>query len=324
MHVIVADARSPIRLRGCRIRGYCARVTTLWRYADPAEFLAVAEPVLAADPVGTTIIGAAVQQLVTEASTPAPATGRVGAGPAPWFAAVTDVDGRVSGLAMRTGRYHPVLHGLTPEVAAELAERILDTGEVPAGVQGEAASARAFAQRVAALRGGRVEVTREFGLHHLRTLRPPVGVPGRARRATESDLDLLVDWLFAFLDEVEDDVPPVSGDPQERRAAETQIQRARLPHSWLWVDNAGVPVSLASSRAPAFGVARIGPVYTPPDRRGHGYAAAVTAHVSAHHRAVGSEVVLFTDLANPTSNGVYRRIGFVQVGERVALRIASE
>ena len=49
---------------------------------------------------------------------------------------------------------------------------------------------------------------------------------------------------------------------------------------WLW-EAAGEPVSLvgAGSRTPN-GI-RIGPVYTPPPRRGRGYASALTAEVSA-------------------------------------------
>ena len=72
------------------------------------------------------------------------------------------------------------------------------------------------------------------------------------------------------------------------------------------------PVSLASVSAPAVGVARVGPVFTPPAERGHGYAAAVTAAAGADALAGGaSEVVLYSDLANPTAGRVYRRIGFV-------------
>jgi predicted GNAT family acetyltransferase len=61
-------------------------------------------------------------------------------------------------------------------------------------------------------------------------------------------------------------------------------------------------------------VTRIGPVWTPPERRRRGYAAAATAELAGRLRARG-EVVLFADRANPTSTGVYRRIGFRPVAE---------
>jgi predicted GNAT family acetyltransferase len=63
--------------------------------------------------------------------------------------------------------------------------------------------------------------------------------------------------------------------------------------------------------APAAGVARVGPVYTPPGwrRRGYGAAVAATAARSGLRSGV-TEIVLYTDLANPTSNSIYRAIGF--------------
>ncbi|WP_323187335.1 GNAT family N-acetyltransferase [Streptomyces sp. NBC_00006] len=58
------------------------------------------------------------------------------------------------------------------------------------------------------------------------------------------------------------------------------------------------------------------PVYTPPALRGRGYAAAVTAEVSRAARAEGAEeVLLFTDLSNPTSNALYQRLGYRPVRE---------
>jgi predicted GNAT family acetyltransferase len=68
------------------------------------------------------------------------------------------------------------------------------------------------------------------------------------------------------------------------------------------------------------GVARVAPVYTPPERRGAGYGAAVTAAISQLALARGAEsVVLFTDLANPTSNSLYRRLGYEPVEDRVVV-----
>ena len=66
------------------------------------------------------------------------------------------------------------------------------------------------------------------------------------------------------------------------------------------------------------GMVRVGSVYTPPAVRGRGYAGAVTAAVSRAARDAGvREVVLFTDLANPTSNALYQRLGYRPVEDRV-------
>lgn len=286
----------------------------LTRYADPAAFLDEARPLLASDPARTTIIGSSLHQ-VLDGTFPDD-----GSAP-PWFATVTDPGGVVTGLAMRVGSYPPLMHGFAPDEAAALAALILGDGEAVGAVTGEERAARAFAARVTGTRGGRVEVERGIRLHRLESLRPPDGVPGRGRPAAATDLDLTTGWVLAFLEEIGEG-ERASTEPG--RAQQRDLQRTRLPRTWLWVDEHEIPVSLAAASEPAFGVARIGPVYTPPEHRERGYAAAVTAHLSAVLRAAGSDVVLFTDLANPTSNGVYARIGYRPVADRVTLRIVDD
>ena len=82
----------------------------------------------------------------------------------------------------------------------------------------------------------------------------------------------------------------------------------------LWEDE-GAPVCLTGwGRIP--GGARIGPVYTPPEHRGRGYASSLVAHVSSEMLSRGAEACfLYTDLANPTSNAIYRRLGYEQIAE---------
>jgi predicted GNAT family acetyltransferase len=79
----------------------------------------------------------------------------------------------------------------------------------------------------------------------------------------------------------------------------------------FWETLDGRPVSMAGVTANVAGQIRVALVYTPADLRGRGYAGAVTAEVSRVARAAGAEeVLLFTDLANPTSNALYQRIGY--------------
>jgi predicted GNAT family acetyltransferase len=71
-------------------------------------------------------------------------------------------------------------------------------------------------------------------------------------------------------------------------------------------------------------MARIAPVYTPPEQRGKGYGGAVTVAMSQAAREAGArEVVLFTDLANPTSNALYQRLGYRPVSGRVVLFVGA-
>jgi predicted GNAT family acetyltransferase len=64
------------------------------------------------------------------------------------------------------------------------------------------------------------------------------------------------------------------------------------------------------------------PVYTPPEHRRHGFAAAVTAAASdAALRAGARDVVLLTDLANATANALYPRLGYRPVDDRLEVEL---
>jgi GNAT superfamily N-acetyltransferase len=149
-------------------------------------------------------------------------------------------------------------------------------------------------------------------------LRAPSGVPGSGRPADTQDRGLLVDWFAEFEDEA---MGGAVGGRETAAAVERTLSRDRV---WLWLDASGAPVSFARRQKAAHGVARIGPVYTPPHLRGHGYGSAVTA--AATRDVLGGEAVpvLFTDLANPTSNAIYQRIGFEAVDDSVRIDFERE
>ncbi|WP_241835381.1 GNAT family N-acetyltransferase [Pseudofrankia asymbiotica] len=143
-----------------------------------------------------------------------------------------------------------------------------------------------------------------------RLVLPQPGPPGHPRVAATTDRDLLLVWVTAFQQESSG----VAGN-----AAERVDDRLSYGGLTLWeVD--GVAVSMAGITRQVGGMVRIAPVYTPPGLRRRGYAGAVTAAVSqVALRTEAREVLLFTDLANPTSNGVYQRLGFEPVEDSVTL-----
>jgi predicted GNAT family acetyltransferase len=85
----------------------------------------------------------------------------------------------------------------------------------------------------------------------------------------------------------------------------------------------GEPVSMAGYHLPIFGVCRVGPVYTPPEHRRHGYAGALTSHVSARILAQDNQACLYTDLSNPTSNKIYHQAGYRQVADFVDVEFTA-
>jgi predicted GNAT family acetyltransferase len=151
-------------------------------------------------------------------------------------------------------------------------------------------------------------------LYRLGTLTPPSGVVGTARRAELRDVDLLGDWQLAFLHEAVAALRPPS-DP--RPAVQDAVTQGGL---MLWeVD--GRPVAYATARRPLAGMSRVGPVYTPAAHRRRGYAGAVTAAAARWALDHGARhVAIFTDLANPTTNRLYPRLGFRPVHDALEVR----
>jgi predicted GNAT family acetyltransferase len=106
--------------------------------------------------------------------------------------------------------------------------------------------------------------------------------------------------------------------PHEAPTREELVRRIRTGTYWFWEDD-GRPVNLTVGSTPAFGVAGVGPVFTPTSERGHGYATAAVTAVSRRLLGQGARVCLFTDQANPTSNRIYQRIGFLPVTDTANL-----
>jgi predicted GNAT family acetyltransferase len=225
--------------------------------------------------------------------------------------------GEVVGAALRTPGRPVLVSALRPGHAAAVEDALAAADRDPPGVSGPTAVAEAFAVAHVARTGARLLVEQRTRLFTLDELVPPTGVPGVARLANEGDLDLLAEWRFAFA-EADRGAWTSALSPRDLVARSLRLGTGEL----LWeVD--GVPVAQASARAVTAGMSRIGPVYTPPEHRGRGYAAAVTAAASRWALHEGAEhVLLFTDLANPTTNRLYPRLGYRPLHDAVELRFA--
>jgi predicted GNAT family acetyltransferase len=218
--------------------------------------------------------------------------------------------GAIVAAALRTPPYNLVLAKPRDDDAlATLALAIED--DLP-GVSGARPEADAFARLWCEQRGGRATVLREMGVYALERVRPVPEAPGRSRPATRGDRALLVGWMDEFGREALDESDP--GRTEARAAVEHRLG-AEDGGFTLWEDG-GEPVSVSGWGGPTPSGIRIGPVYTPPHLRGRGYATALVAELSATLLAQGRRFCfLFTDLANPTSNAIYERIGYARVCE---------
>ena len=185
-------------------------------------------------------------------------------------------------------------------------------------------AARTLATELARRTGRRVRVHEHTRLHVLtRLVEPKVAPDGLARVAVPADAPLALSWFRAFHADAAEQAGRLEPEPAAEQFDEADME-ARIAEGriWLWEDGLGTPVSLVGFNAPSFGVARVGPVYTPGAHRGHGYASMLTAHVSRVLRDTGARVCLFTDQANPTSNKIYAAIGYEPVIDMANLVIS--
>lgn len=205
-----------------------------------------------------------------------------------------------------------VVRPRSPDALEFLAEELADGGPELPGVTGAVPEADDFAKAWERCTGVHPRVRGRQGIYAVHDVKVPSGTPGEMRRATEADLDLLVEWMDAFMVEAVPDDP--HRDPEAAVRERLEGVRGGLA---LWVD--AETVSMAGFGGETPNGVRIGPVYTPPELRGRGYASALTAELSAELLAAGrSYCFLYTDLANPTSNRIYQNIGYEFVCDSAA------
>ncbi|MHA3704776.1 GNAT family N-acetyltransferase [Jatrophihabitans sp. YIM 134969] len=259
---------------------------------DLAAHRAAVQAFLASDPVEHTSQATVLASL---------AAGVAWSDVPPLFALHRDDRGEVDAAALTTPPHPLVLDGAVDPAGLVAAVG----GRTLAGVNAPVPVAEAFTAAWAASHDVVVEPDHRLHLLELPTTGDLVEPPHRAgtevRPATPDDLREVLALVTAMRAEI-----------GEHGASPEQIHRDRIVAGLLWLlDDGSGPVATAQASRAVAGVSRVAGVYTEPSVRGRGHAAAVTAAVTRAAFAAGAtQVCLFTDAANPTSNGVYERLGY--------------
>jgi uncharacterized protein len=221
----------------------------------------------------------------------------------------------VVAAALRTPPFNLVLaRPQSREALASLADAVAE--DLP-GVVGAVPEAEEFAELWTRQTGMSARTNMRQGVYALEHVERLPAVPGSARVATAADRELALRWWIAFGDEVLHE----GGPGRENAAAMVDHRLSPATGGILLWEDEGEPVSLAGWGGPTPNGIRVGPVYTPRELRGRGYATALTAELS--QRLLDGRLFaggrhfcfLYTDLANPTSNAIYERIGYRRVAE---------
>jgi GNAT superfamily N-acetyltransferase len=263
---------------------------------DPAWVLKHSREFLAAQPVLHNLILTLLNARITH-----PEAGRY------WVATAGE---KTVGVVLQSPLTFPA--SLTPmgtDVIAAMVDAIVEAGVSLPGVNAEAATAASFAGQWAERCRSAATPFQGNRLYELLTTGEALKISGKLRKARASDRPVLIDWVREFQTEIGED------------SSDTELRVDRwlaAGQFWLWED--GEVASMAVNRHPVEGVVRVSDVYTPPAKRRRGYAAACVDGLSKYFRESGYRCMLYTDLANPTSNSVYRRIGYRAVAEALRYR----
>lgn len=221
-------------------------------------------------------------------------------GPHPFLATVAVAEQTVA-CALRTVPQRVIVTRGPDEALEALAREIAGADPDLPGVLGPREATLALAARWSAVTGRGHKVIMEQGIFRLGPgdLKVP-DAPGHLRSGTPDDVEFLAAWIGDF----QVGAPPPHSDP--RSAAEQRVEEGSL---FVWDD--GHPVSVVGLSGPTPNGIRISLVYTPPEYRGEGYASALVGTLSQHLLDGGKDFCcLYTDMASPTPNKIYRELGY--------------
>ncbi len=286
-------------------------------FDTPQPFLDAAGDLLAAEPVLGSVIASYTARIARELADGMDSWPDVDAPFERWWLVVRDDDGEAVSAAMRTAPFKPYPTFALPmsdDAARALAVALHERGELLGGVNGALPGAEVLARTTAELVGGEVVVDKATRLWEATSVEVPPAPEGRLRLATEDDVELVLAWFTAFHAEADEQAgrepDPDSG---EHNTLDSILVRIREGAEWLWELPDGTVAHLSGSGPPAYGVARIGPVYTPREHRGRGIASYVVGELTRRGLEAGHRMCLFTDRANPTSNKIYAGLGYEPV-----------
>jgi GNAT superfamily N-acetyltransferase len=274
-------------------------------YEDAGKALEKARAFLASEPVLHNVI---LSLLETRAAYPEP--GRY------WVAS----DGeRVAGVVFQSPLdFTATITPMSRDAVAAMVDGISEAGVALPGVSGEAGTAARFAGQWTERHKSAAVPIEGQRIYEIREVQETPAVAGRMRRAERADRELVIAWMRGFQADTGDGGGRAQGGSEQgRSAASAAVHRRSF---WLWDD--GGPVSMAMRTEPVEGVVRVGAVYTPPELRNRGYAGACVGALSQQILEGGHRSILYTDLGNPVSNSIYRRLGYRAVAEVLRYRFA--
>ncbi len=208
----------------------------------------------------------------------------------------------IAAAALMTPPQELVVTRASADAMEALADSLLESDAPVTGLAGPVPDAEVFAQLWSKKSGRACSTKMTQRVYQCDRVLPPKTSPGHLRRAEEADVRLLAAWRREYRYE--------AGLAASEEDHDTVI-RHRIADGQLFVWEDNEQVSMACFGPGAAGSARVFLVYTPQQFRRRGYATSCVAALTQHLIEAGNtRCYLYADLANSTSNGIYRQIGY--------------
>jgi predicted GNAT family acetyltransferase len=238
--------------------------------------------------------------------------------PANWYMATVTDDADIQLVAVMTPPHNITLYAKENRIDETVVSCLIDgIGDVVVpGVTAKKDMALYFADAYCFAKGLTHETAMEQRLYELTEVNPDIQHMGTMRLVEESDMYFLPYWMEAFYS-AETYGKTTMTIPQDTEAYLGKIKQKKI----YVLEEDGKPVSIAGATRELQGVCGVAHVYTPPYFRKRGYATSCVARLSQIILDKGfTKCVLYTDLANPTSNSIYQKIGYRQICDSVMLK----
>lgn len=195
----------------------------------------------------------------------------------------------------------------THEALNFLAKTLYEKGIVFQDVIGAEDTIEAFSTFYCAYSNMTAKVSMVLNTYALTQVESQPKVSGHLRLATKKDLFYLPYWRQNY--QIDCGMKATSFE----QTVEMIVSHIEKENIYIWEDE--MPVSMVvKGRKSVNGIAIVG-VYTPPHLRGKGYASASVSTLSGQLLDEGYKfITLFADRSNPTSNKIYKAIGYKFIG----------
>jgi hypothetical protein len=216
-------------------------------------------------------------------------------------------DGELIGMASHTPPHDLVVTEIDSEAMRALARRLIEEKCLLEGVTGLSEAAKRFADQWCQVTSEFLKPAKALGIYELHDVKFPSLPAGTFREARASDVEVVAKWWWEFAQEI--------GEPltaSARPEAEQAIADHRI---YVWEKDEAI-MSMAGWGGITPNGLRLMLVYTPMENRRKGFASATVAALSQKMLDSGRKACfLFTDLGNPTSNHIYKAMGYRFVAE---------